>query len=111
MPSPGRIRPTGHGSHIPAVSRSAPAAPADPRRSRGPCGDAGRPRRTPSDLAANAPAATPGLARLDRHDVAAGPERVRRAGHRLDRDRPAVALADQRVTAVDLPPLERPVRP
>ena len=47
----------------------------------------------------------------DRHDVAAGPERVRRAGHRLDRDRAAVPLAVQRVAGEDLPPARTPRRP
>ena len=95
-PSPGRSRPTAPGPRGRAAGRPPRAAPAGPGRSCAPSAAGGPPRRTPSrrrQPGADAPGAPPGLPGLERDQVPAGPERVRRAGHRLDRDRPAVPLA------------------
>src|SRR3954447_14083066 len=67
--------------------------------------------RTTSANSTDPPAAAPRLARLDGDHVAVRPERVRRAGHRLDGHRAAEAVAVQGVPGENLPPAEGPVGP
>src|SRR5215813_10508119 len=70
-----------------------------------------RRRMTSRSSTTDPPGAVPRLARFQHHEIAAGAERVRRAGHRLHRHRAPLPVTGQRVAGEHLPPTEGLVGP